>query len=376
MKKLLVLSVLLGLMALPMAFADVNIGGDVQFFANADQNDDLLVPGDGLDPAANMGKVRIRVDAAVDDYNTVKWEYRNDGLADLSNMGNMFKFIYLQSDISGALGVDAVGITARFGLFEEWHSLWNAGTSWHRARVVTDDNWTLGGGAVGGAALDFDLGMVVLKTYVEFGNGAFGPGDFLDGYKFAIASEDTLLDGLSFIAGYAGYADSDVYKGYIHADAGYTLDLGDLSLTIPVSILYSLEREAFEYGTGVKVGYGMFGVNVGLGTGENGDASEDFLEVLDAEVMVSPIEDATIYAKVYNRLADGYIGFPTVVVVEDKGFQAVDIGAKYAVGAMTFYLGYVYAADDAFQTVVCEDDSTGRHGVTGSAFYLGANLSF
>jgi len=370
MKKLLVLSVLLGLLALPMAFAEVTIGGDVQFFANADQDDTNF--------ASHAGKLRVRINADVDENNTVKLEFRDDGMTwmgtypvvlvddnavsggDTSTFDMpedlTWKFAYLQTDISGALGIDAVGITARFGFFEEWHALWNAATSWHRSRDLNVE-WGTGNGNIAGAALDFDLGMVALKSYFEFD----GP-DFVNAYKFAASSEETLLDGLSFIVGYVGYVDGP--KGFIHGDAGYSTDIGDISLTIPVSFVYNMEAESFGYGTGVKFGYGMFGVNVGLGTGEGGDVSVDFLNYLDAEVMVSPIDNATIYAKAYNHISD------------PSGFQALDIGAKYAFGAMTFYLGYVYADDDAFTTVVCEDDSGSRHGVTGSAFYLGANLGF
>jgi len=359
MKKLLVLSVLLGLMALPVFTSDVTIGGDVQFFANGDQDD--------TDLPANMGKLRVRIDAAVDDYNTAKLEFRNDGATTLTGANLAWKYAYLKSDISGALGLDAVGITARFGIFDEWHALWNAATSSHRARALNDD-WGMGNADIVGAALDFGLGPVALKTYVEFGDGTYA-GDFLTGYKFALASENTLLDGLKFIVGYVGYANSSARKGFIHGDAGYSLSLGDLSLTVPLSFVYDMEDSAIGYGTGVKVGYSMFGVNVGLGTGEQGDVSTDFLEVLDAEVMVMPIENATIYAKIYNRIAEGGSG-------EATGFQALDFGGKYAFGAMTFYLGYVYASEDTFSTNVTDDDSASRQGVTGSGFYLAAKLGF
>jgi hypothetical protein len=374
---LLVVALFLALGAVQVFGSDVTIGGDVQFFATADQDD--------TDAAANMGKLRLRIDAAVDDYNTAKLEFRNDEAATLSAtdqdvldatdvvIGSVsvptslnWKFAYIQTDVSGALGIDVVGVTTRFGIFDEWHAHWNAATSWHRARDLNED-WGLGGGANGLAAVDFDLGMVTLKTLLEFVPAG---DDFLNGFKFAVESTDTLLEGLNFIVGYAGYVDSSANtKGFMHGDAGYAMNISDISLTIPLSFVYSMEREAFGYGTGVKVGYKMFGVNVGLGTGEGGDVSEDFLEVLDAEVTANLIENATVYAKMYNRIAGGSAG-------DEDGFQSLDIGAKYALGAMTVYAGYVIATEDDFKTVVCEDDSYGRHGVEGSGFYLGTNLSF
>jgi hypothetical protein len=371
---LLVVALFLALGAVQVFGSDVTIGGDVQFFATADEDD--------TDAAANMGKLRLRIDAAVDDYNTAKLEFRNDGASTLVDVAPKddngdpipgayvpnalaWKFAYIQTDVSGALGIDVVGVTTRFGIFDDWHSHWNAATSWHRARDLNDD-WGLGGGANPLAALDFDLGLVTVKSLFEF----VPAGDeFLNGAKVAVESTDTLLEGLNFIVGFAGWAASGTRKPFIHGDAGYAMNIGDISLTVPFSFVYSMESEAFGYGTGVKVGYKMFGVNVGLGTGEGGDVSEDFLEVLDAEVTANLIENATVYGKMYNRIAEGGSG-------EEEGFQALDIGAKYALGAMTVYAGYVIATEDDFTTVVCEDDDAGRHGVTGNGFYMGTNLSY
>jgi hypothetical protein len=62
MKKLLVLSVLLGLMALPMFASDITFGGDLTFGFVGDFGDNISYPN---------ATVTVDVKAAVDDYNSV-----------------------------------------------------------------------------------------------------------------------------------------------------------------------------------------------------------------------------------------------------------------------------------------------------------------
>jgi len=334
--------------------ADVTFGGDLGYFLTADKDD--------TDMASNIGKARVKMGVAVDDFNTVNLELRNDEMAD--DVFNI-KFFSMTTDVSGALGIDGVGITTTFGKFEDWFSHWNSATSANRARPV-ETNWKLGGASTAGnGEIALTFGDITVKAFVMSGNK-----DAIAAYKFGIES-DSLVEGLNFIASYSAYTDADADgKGYIKADAGYEMTAGDISLTFPVAVLNNMETKKTEYAVGVKAGYDMFGVNVGYkgdtygSDDKDADGKPQKHAILDAELMASVTEEATIYGKVYNDLE------------ADDVFQSVDFGAKYSLGALTLYAGYVSATNSDFATMVCDDDSTGRYGVTGSGAYFASKISF
>jgi hypothetical protein len=350
MKKLvLMLFSLLLVGGFAFAQANIKISGDIGYIMKSDDatSDDF---------ASNMGKARLRIDAAVDDVNAFYLELRNDAATDA-----IFdtKYYRLTTDISKALGIEGVGITTVLGRFEYWMSNWNSPTSANRARKV-EYTWGANGGddADGAAALELTVGKIKLHGYVNPSTETAAE----NAWKVGVSSS-SLVEGLNFIA---SYSMDDSTDGYFKADAGYTTG----NITIPASFVYRQDDEIFDWGGGIKVANiaDIFQVNVGVGGKAGGDAvSEQALDVLDIEVYAKITETAALYAKAYTT--------PTDDTVYDF-LQSIDFGVKNNFGAATFYAGYVYATEEVMQTALCEDDSTGRYGVTGSGLYFAGKVSF
>ncbi len=369
MKKISLFLVLLLVFGTVGAFAQdegVSFGGNIEYFMTADEDD--------ADAASNIGKARVNMSAPAGEFTSAELDVRTDTLAVMAAKGadmvptfriNQF---YIKSDVAGALGIEGVGINARFGKFEEWMANWNAATSSHRARNKAIETWDIGGAPnQGSVAVDVSVpDTVTFKSYVEFASDAYGS-DVIEAYKLGVTT--SAVPNLNIIASYSGFVAPDT-KGYLKADGGYDLALGEgMSLSIPFGLLYNMETEVTGYYTGAKFAYDMFGVNLGIGGTSGADEDGEELDVVDLELMVSPSEIATLYAKLYtDPLADSD--------ADEELLKSVDLGAKAAVGSMDFYAGYFVAVEDNFETTVVSDDRTGRAGVFGSGFYMGAKLSF
>jgi hypothetical protein len=351
MKKLV--SVLFALLLVgSFAFAvDVKISGDIGYIIKSDDADEF---------ASNLGKERIRIDAAIDDVNSVFIEFRNDAATDTTFDT---KYYRLTTDISKALGLEGVGITTVLGRFEYWMSNWNSATSANRARKV-EYTWGANGGddADGAAALEVTVGKIKLHGYVNPSTTSAAE----NAWKVGVSST-SLVEGLNFIASYNA---DDSTDGYFKADAGYKFDTSFAGIYVPVSFVYLQDSEIFDWGVGVQLANiaDRFQFNAGLGGKAGGDAeSEQALDVLDIEVYVKLIETASFYVKAYTT--------PTDDTTYDF-LQSIDFGLKNNFGAATFYVGYVYATEEEMSTALCEDDSTGRYGITGSGLYLAGKVSF
>ncbi|MDC7124546.1 MAG: hypothetical protein PQJ46_03210, partial [Spirochaetales bacterium] len=338
---------------------DFDYSGNLGYFMEMDDNTN--------DSTSNLGKVRLNLTAS-GDYNTAIVQLRNDGMngTTITASDMYIKYAYLKTDIAAIFALDNIGITTRFGKFEEWATNWNYATSTHREMHV-EESWCNGNVSdMGQAAINVDVGAIGFLAYANFTDN-----DFTDVYyKAGIYSGSAFpVEGLNFFASFSGGNDDM----YVKADMGYSMTIGDgIGFYIPVDILYEITDSDLYYGSGVKVSNIAGLIDFNFGIGGDTSASDNYVSSMDAELYVRPIDNAAIFAKLYTSPTNSTTGF----------FNAVDFGGKYKFDMMTFYMGYVYAAEkyttagDGNTLCVCEDDSTSRYGVYGSGFYLAAKLDF
>ena len=289
-----------------------------------------------------INELRVKVSVPIGEYVDLVMDLRDD-----KNSNNFFSFteVSATSDISGALGIDPIGIKLKFGRFTTNMDNGNGKdyvrggtdlTGKNDALVVTQDILTEKKGLVkkipsafkgGTADASLDIGImdyVTLLTYASFDDSNFQ-------YKFGLKLGD-LLDGLNFVVSYGG--ESTGKDSYIKSDFGYELKLGDdLSITFPAAVRYVLKagssgykEGSFLWSTGVK--FAGFGVKLDAIFSSNKD-STDF-GAIDTSVSYT-IGDFT--AKVT----------PTIKVHDpNEPVDKVDLKLTYAVMDTTIDLGFVF----------------------------------
>ena len=213
-------------------------------------------------------------------------------------------------------------------------------------------------------ALEIGIGSFgTIATYIETTAGS----DTL-GYKFGFIL-GPVVDGLNAAFSYSG---TDGIS-YMKAEAGYTLAFGEgMSLYIPVGFIYDLEGEAMALGFGAK--FSGFGLSLGVGGKIATNAADEIaFTVLDAQLAYAVMDTGlSVYANMFGEpaeIADGG--------ADDDFLQALDFGLSYNLAGNTMYVGYVAGLGDSDTTVpLMMDDSTGRHGITGSGFYIVNRFNF
>jgi hypothetical protein len=324
MKKLLVLSVLLGLMALPMFASDISFGGDATFGFTTD-----------FDEYADTTDLTFDIMAAIDDYNSLT--INMDGLE--KSFSDIVDAVISDGDDPSPVGISKALVSTDLGMFfdlpvgvvlnwgyddpgvNEFHSI----TGYDEEDVFNldpDEYW----------GLDFVVSVKMLEFEL-----AFNPDGSAGGYLLAGAAIKEPIPGLNaeffYFQGGAGIAGDEFGDGQIALDAAYATTVGPVDLEAGVGFWYNLSDAAaagseYKIGVGVVAGMDLFEATVGIG----GD-DEDFLHTVGATVTVMPIDLLDIYAGVLMDLVDATNG--------GEDLQEIDLGINAHLGATEAYVGYL-----------------------------------
>jgi hypothetical protein len=323
MKKLLILSVLLGLMALPMFASDVTFGGDVTFGWIGDFGDN----------EAEAGTLTTDIKATVDDYNSLVIEM------DWLDAANIPDKAVVTTDLGMWLDLP-VGLTANWGWDDpdvnEFHSVSGYGN---------EEVFDFSKGDYWGHQFLLSAGMLEVEVAFDPGRSG-GLADF--GKLLAGVAVKEAIPGLNAEVYYyqggdlaeaegpdevLGTGDDGVYTntddfdmGQIAVDAGYAGEFGDFALDAGVGFVYDMDDQAanaWAFGVGLSGAYSIATVTVGLDGNET-----DALAGLSATAEIAPFDMATIYAGMWYDAAN-------------SDLLEIDLGVNAHIGAAEAYLGYV-----------------------------------
>ena len=290
-------------------------------------------------------------------------------LRDDKNTKDYFKFnnVYAVTDVSGALGIDPIGLTLTVGNFSQ--SMTNSNNPTKSSRAIFS-----GTGAIGGSGMTPDIGLdigimdfVTLLTYASF-DRAPSPPRSRGGvqYKFGLKLGE-VVKGLNFIASYSGENNGE--NSDVKADFGYEIALGSgMTLTIPASVLYVIkytgDKEFVDgtllWGAGLKFSGMGITFNVGVGSEKNSSSPG----VLDANLAYS-IADFSLFVNPWMSLNSA----------EDV-LEAVDFGVSYGIAETMLYLGYVVDLGTEQKITVAPSGSSSNHQIEGGGLYIATKISF
>jgi len=309
MKKLLVLSVLLGLLALPV-FANhvsIDMGGDMTFGVMSDFSTA------GVDPDLTWDVI-----VGLDDYNSFTWSLKGLGAIALDKA-------LVTTDIGMWLGLP-VGIMVNWGYDDPARNQYES-TSGYANEELGDfspkEYW----------GLDFlvSAGMAEVEL-------AFNPIGVDGGFLLAGLAVKEPVPGLNaevyYFQGGPDIAGDAFDQGNIAFAAEYAMEVSMVALDIGAGFLYNLADtgDAWGYGIGLAADTGMFGATVGLAGNET-----DVLATLSATVTVAPVDMVTIYAGLLADLQDAAA----------ETLDSVDLGVNAHVGIVECYLGYLITSTGA-----------------------------
>jgi hypothetical protein len=298
MKKLLILSVLLGLMALPMFASDITFGGDLTYGFIWD-----------FDDIGETTTATFDIKAAVDDYNSLVIELNtlNDPIPDkavvTTDVGGMFDLPVM---VHVTWGWDDPDINEFGGI--------SAYSDEEVIDVSTGDNWML----------NFLLGASFVEFEMAFTPIAGAAGELLAG--LAVKEPIPGLNAeLYYWQGGADYAD-----GWIIFDAGYGAEFGGVALDAGAEFVYPLlDANDWAFGVGLSAGVSIATVTVGVDGNET-----DTLNSVSATAELAPFDLATVYAGLWYDMAG-------------EALREVDLGVNAHLGATELYVGYLIDGDSA-----------------------------
>jgi hypothetical protein len=311
MKKLVVLSVLLGLLvvAMPVVAVDLSYAGELTY-GFATSADEFL---------ETYYNYWIDVDFAADEFNTLKVEFEADPLGTL--LVDWF-YAYWTLDIAGVLGLDGVSAVLDTGHFRPQNNAWKSLGEysldrWRVRQFVDGMDLTVGYNDMVYAEVAFD-GHIFDQTVDDSGLlwlgawGTFGPASAEVFYYKRLALEEWFS-----VAAKGAY---DVTE--------------DIALSGNVSFGYNLMDSPavgseWWLGAGVKAAYADLAA---LAVGFNGN-DNDIINGLGFELNLTPIEGAGIDAGAVFNLAEGAA----------ESFDNLDISGWYALGATKLRVGYFMA---------------------------------
>ena len=328
MKKLLVLSVLLGLLVLPV-FADhvsADFGGD----------DTFGFIGDFGDAEAEKIDLTFDVMIGIDDYNSLTWSQKNLAAAGAIALDKAL----VTTDLGMWLDLP-VGVKVMWG-YDDPDANEFAVTSGYENEQVYDlspaEYWGIG----------FLISYNIIEVELAFDPGIAGtwlPGPPPTGDQGSILAGLAVKEavpGLNAEVYYfqGGNVATDVYdEGQIAVGASYATEVAGIGLDTGVSFKYPLGDADWAFGLGVAASMDMFDVTLGLDGNET-----DTLHGLTATVMVSPVDMVSIYAGLeFSFAEDDVIDLvpPISLTDESETFQGADIGLNAHVGIVEIYLGYL-----------------------------------
>jgi hypothetical protein len=321
MKKLLVLSVLLGLMALPMFASDVSFGGDVTFGFIGDFGDN---ENEVMDTSVDLM-------ATIDDYNSLT--INTDDL-EFGDWDGITK-ILVTTDVGAVFGLP-VGVVVNWGYddpdMNEFQNISDYGN---------EDPWDFSPAEYWG--LDFLVSYNFLELEFAFNptatvvdpldtHGLGGPFPADAGALLVGVAAKEPIAGLNAEVYYFqnGSAFDEYGEGRIGFDAAYSMEVAGFAINAGAYFGYDLldtATNAWAYGVGLKGAYSMATVTVGLDGNET-----DALNGITATGVVAPIDQLGIYAGLWYDAANSEL-------VE------VDLGVNPHLGAVEMYLGYLIDGD-------------------------------
>jgi hypothetical protein len=328
MKKLLVLSALLGLLVLPV-FADhttLDNGGDMTFGFVGDFGDNIA---EELD-------LTWDVIVGIDDYNSFTWSLA--GLYDAPNL-SLDKAL-VTTDVGMWLGLP-VGLKVMWGYDDPDANEFGDVTGYGNQTYdfSPDVYW----------GMDFMLSYSIIEVELAFNPSAAVV--LVNGAPPAVADNGDLLAGLAvkepipglnaevyyFQGGSTvGAAYDEFDLGSLGIGAAYAMDVSDIALEAGVSFEYALDDTVTSFGAwqwtlGLVAGYSMFEASLGIG-GYDGET----VSGMDFTVDVDAVDMASLYAGAVMSFIDG-----------TDTFQGADIGVNAHIGAVECYLGYLITENGA-----------------------------
>ena len=309
MKKLLVLSALLGLLALPAFSVDASFGGDLTFGFITD-----------FDAEAENTAVTIDMTGSVDDYNSVaiSWSPLDAFEGTVDPVTALPEKAVITTDIGAWLGLGDIGVSLQWGWDDPDVAAFGDVTNWETEAfygLSPDEYW--------GLDLVVSYGMFELEI-------AANPADVGDsGYLLAGVAVKEAIEGLNAEVFYFQNVSAyDVFdEGVILFDAGYAGAFGDVDVEAGVNFQYNMGAgDAWEYGIGLTGAYNIAYAEVSLYGNET-----DALDTMTAAVHVGPFADmATLFAALDMSFADATA----------ETFQGAEFGLEFETGATVWDVGY------------------------------------
>ncbi len=307
MKKLLVLSVLLGLMALPMFASDITFGGDATFG----------FIGDFGDAEGEKTDLTFDIMAAIDDYSSLTINV--DG-AETLTLGGISKAL-VATDVGTWLGLP-VGLVVNWGYDDPDANEFQSISGYGNEEIFDFSPAEYWG-------LDFLLSYNIIEVEVAFNPGVAA----LDmGYILAGLAVKEPVAGLNAeVYWFQGgdVATDALDMGQIGIDAAYSTEVAGIGLDAGVGFMYDMDdaaTDAWAWGLGLAASVSMFDITVGLDGNET-----DVFQELSASVEIAPIDMATLYVGVDTDFAEAAA----------ETLQGADIGVNLHIGAVEAYLGYL-----------------------------------
>ena len=354
MKKLIVLVAALLLVSMVVAASDVTVGGKISYRWMQDIENMVFYD------QATKERVETKINATVDDYNTLAVTLRNAESGDFSASVHRANFT---TDIGAVLGLP-VGVTLKTGFdeykaspdksFVNWgeyedvlgtatkawgqkieiaaHEYVNLVAFWAYSTDFDKQNW--------GAGVNGTVSMVTYEAaLLGAGKEEIGEGNLEIGLSTAM----DVADGIN-VAGSLGFdylLDAEAYSDEANWDAA------------EAAAITALEEDSFipsewQLGVGVKATYNeMASLGIGYKTAAAAKAlALDKLGSMQVDLWAMPIADQPLELLVAIGLAlDDTVEFSDADdadAYQPSLFNSLEVSAKYKFGAAEFYLGYLY----------------------------------
>jgi hypothetical protein len=314
MKKLLILSVLLGLMALPMFASDITFGGDLKYGFIGDF-------GDTFNEATD---ITFDIKAAIDDYSSLTinvdgLETQVDGLGLNGVDGVDISKALVATDIGMWLDLP-VGVVASWG-FDDPDA--------NEFQVISDyeneDPWDASPNEYWGHAFLVTAGMVEVEVAFDPGLASTDAGRLLAG----LAVKEPIPGVNAEVYYFQGEAVDAFDQGFIGFDAAYAGEFSGFGVEAGAWFGYSLADvgDAWAFGIGLSGAYSIATFTVGIDGNET-----DTLNSVLATAVAAPVDLVDVYAGVWYSMA-----------LED--LAEIDLGVNAHVGAVEVYVGYLVGSD-------------------------------